>query len=74
MKIIPGIELYASDANFILFKINNADRIYKDLIEKDILIRNFNSPGRLENCMRVTIGTTEENDAFLKALTEILSS
>jgi histidinol-phosphate aminotransferase len=74
VKIIPGVEVFPTDANFILFKIDNADRIYKDLIEKDILIRNFNSPGRLENCMRVTIGTPEENDAFLKALTNILSS
>ena len=61
------------DSN-ILFKIDNADRIYAGLIEKDILIRNFNSPGRLENCMRVTIGKPDENDAFLKALTGILSS
>jgi len=74
MKIIPGIEVFPTDANFILFKIDNADRIYAGLIEKDILIRNFNSPGRLENCMRVTIGTQQENDAFLKALTSILSS
>ncbi len=74
MKIIPGVELFSTDANFILFKINNADRIYRELIERDILIRNFNSPGRLENCLRVTIGTKEENEAFLKALTGILSS
>jgi len=74
MKVIPGIEVFPTDANFILFKIDNADRIYAGLIEKDILIRNFNSPGRLENCMRVTIGTPGENDAFLKALTSVLSS
>ncbi len=74
MKIIPGVEVFPTDANFILFKIYNADRIYEELIEKDILIRNFNPPGRLENCMRITIGTPEENSLFLKALSTILSS
>lgn len=74
MKIIPAVEAFNTDANFILFRVENADRVYKQLIERDILIRNFNTPGRLENCMRVTIGTPSENDEFLKALTAILSS
>ncbi len=71
---IPGVEPYRSDANFILFKVGGADSVFEKLIEKDILIRNFNKPGRLENCMRVTIGTPEENDRFLDALRGILSS
>jgi histidinol-phosphate aminotransferase len=43
-------------------------------MEKGVLIRNFNSPGRLENCLRVTIGTPNENNDFLRALREVLSS
>lgn len=71
---IKGITVYPSDANFIFFKAQDADKLFAELIERDILIRNFNRPGRLENCMRVTIGTPEENDKFLGALREILSS
>lgn len=74
MKALSGIEPYSSDANFILFRVEGADRVFKELTDRDILIRNFNKPGRLENCMRVTIGTPEENDAFLKALRDLLSS
>ena len=74
LKLISSIEAFPSDANFILFRVNDADRIFKELLRKGILIRNFNSPGRLENCLRVTIGTPEENDAFLRALGEVLSS
>jgi len=73
LKLISSIEAFPSDANFILFRANDADRIFKELLSKGILIRNFNSPGRLENCLRVTIGTPEENDIFLAALGEILS-
>ncbi len=73
LKLISSIEAFPSDANFILFRVNDADRIFKELVSKGILIRNFNSPGRLENCLRVTIGTPEENDIFLVALGEILS-
>ncbi len=74
MSSVSGITAYPSDANFIFFKAQDADSLFSQLVEKDILIRNFNKPGRLENCMRVTIGTPEENDAFLAALREILSS
>ncbi len=74
MSSLDRIAVYPSDANFIFFKAENADSLFSQLVQKDILIRNFNKPGRLENCMRVTIGTPEENDAFLAALTEILSS
>jgi len=74
LKLINGAEVYPSDANFVLFRVNDADRVFGELIERGVLIRNFNSPGRLKNCLRVTIGTPEENDAFIMALGEILSS
>jgi histidinol-phosphate aminotransferase len=74
LKLVNGVEVYPTDANFILFRVNDADGVFGKLIERGVLIRNFNSPGRLKNCLRVTIGTPEENDAFLTALGEILSS
>lgn len=73
LSSIESLKAYPSDANFIFFKAQDADNLFSKLVEKDILIRNFNRPGRLQNCMRVTIGTPEENDLFLSALTEILA-
>ncbi len=74
LSALEQIEVSPSDANFIFFRVNDADTLFSKLVERDILIRNFNKPGRLQNCMRVTIGTPEENDSFLSALSEILSS
>lgn len=73
LKPLQGIELFSTDANFILFRVGDADLVFNELVGRDILIRNFNKPGRLANCMRVTIGTPEENNAFIEALGAILS-
>lgn len=74
MREIEGVYLYESDANFIFFRAPDADKLFDGLTKRDVLIRNFNRPGRLRNCMRVTIGTPEENDTFLQALRSALSS
>jgi histidinol-phosphate aminotransferase len=74
LTALKRITVYPSDANFIFFRAQDADSLFGKLVEKDILIRNFNRPGRLENCMRVTIGTPEENDTFLGAIRKILAS
>jgi histidinol-phosphate aminotransferase len=64
-----GITLFHSNANFILFKTEkDADIIHRKLTEEGVLIRNLNSEGPLKNCLRVTVGRPEENDAFIKAL------
>ncbi len=73
LKSISGIDPFSSDANFILFRVEDADRVFSELVNRDILIRNFNKPGRLQNCMRVTIGTPEENNSFTDALRDILT-
>ncbi|MDD5167446.1 MAG: histidinol-phosphate transaminase [Syntrophales bacterium] len=70
-----GLHPRISHANFIFFSCDSdADRVYGYLLKKGILIKNLNSPGRLKNCMRVTIGTPEENALFVKALKECLST
>ena len=64
-----GITPFPSNANFILFKTEkDADIIHRKLTEEGVLIRNLNSEGPLKNCLRVTVGRPEENDAFIKAL------
>ncbi len=71
---IGGLDVYRSDANFIFFRVKGAGVIFNKLIKKGVLIRNFHSLGRLKNCLRVTIGAPHENEAFLIALRDVLSS
>lgn len=66
MKKIDGIVPYPSDANFILFRTDESDKIYKALLTRGILIRNMK--GVIDGCLRVTVGTPNENRAFLKAI------
>ncbi len=66
MRKIKGVKPYPSDANFILFKVQDADKVYNRLLGKGILIRNMK--GIFEGCLRVTVGAPKENAAFLKAL------
>ncbi|MEK6681563.1 MAG: histidinol-phosphate transaminase [Nitrospirota bacterium] len=72
MKGISGTRAYPSDSNFIFFKVKNAERVYKGLIDRGILIRNVNGKGHLKDALQVTIGTPDENMEFLKALRELV--
>ena len=63
---IEGIKPYPSEANFILFRIKNPDRIYQALLKKGVLIRNMK--GVVDGCLRVTVGTPEENRIFIRDL------
>ncbi len=60
---------FRTDANFILFRVDDSDRVFNGLVEKGVLVRNIGDNGPLKNCLRVTIGRPEENDAFLEAMT-----
>ncbi len=71
LSAINGITPYSSAANFILFKTQpgQADSIFSALKAQGVLIKNLNSQqGLLTDCLRVTVGTEVENQAFLKAL------
>ncbi len=70
LKKMSGIDPCPSDANFILFRVDDGDSIYGKLLEKGILIRNMK--GVAEGCLRVTIGTARENNAFIKSLKQVL--
>jgi histidinol-phosphate aminotransferase len=69
-----SVESWPSDANFILFRPNekSADEVWRALLEHSVLIRNCADWDGLTGCLRVTIGTPEENDRFLTALKESL--
>jgi histidinol-phosphate aminotransferase len=71
---IPNIEVFSSDANFILFRIRTAGKIFQALKQHKILIKNLDGTHPLlENCLRVTIGTPDENLQFCTALRTILN-
>lgn len=70
---IEGITPYATDSNFILFSCaTDKNKVYKELLDRGILIKSFSSPGLLNRCMRVTVGTDAENGEFLGALRDIV--
>lgn len=70
---IPGLEVFPSDSNFVLFRVNrNSEDVFNRLVEKGILIRDLSSHPRLKNCLRVTVGTHEENAEFVTQIKSIL--
>jgi histidinol-phosphate aminotransferase len=74
LENLAGVEPYSSDANFILFRLNNASQIFKQLQQRGILIKNLdNSHPLLKNCLRVTVGTPEENNFFCSTLQDLLA-
>jgi histidinol-phosphate aminotransferase len=65
----PGVVAFPSSANFILFRVREPDRVFAALKERGILIKNVaRMHPLLEGCLRVTVGTSAENQAFIKAL------
>ncbi|MEO6488006.1 MAG: aminotransferase class I/II-fold pyridoxal phosphate-dependent enzyme [Thermoanaerobaculia bacterium] len=71
MREVASIEVFPSQANFIAFRARASRPIFDELCARGILIRDISSYPGLANCLRVSIGTPAENDAFLAALKEI---
>ncbi len=61
-------QIYTSDTNFLLVKVDNADDLYKYLIEKNIVVRNRSKQPLCENSLRITVGTPSENNVLIQAL------
>jgi histidinol-phosphate aminotransferase len=66
---IPGIKVYPSEANFFLIEVPVSPRaLFDDLYEQGILIRDVSSYPMLSRCLRISVGTREENDRLISAL------
>lgn len=66
---ISGIQVYPSEANFLLLRVDNATEIFNGLKQRGVLIKNLNgSHPMLKDCLRVTVGTPEQNQKFIAAL------
>ena len=71
---IPSVEkVYPSDANFILVKIKEARKIYEYLLTKGIVVRDRSTVKLCDNCLRITIGTEQENTLLVDALSEYIT-
>jgi len=77
LAAIPGMTVFPSATNFVLFRlpVPVAKPVAAELANRGVLIRNFPNPaGGLVDCLRVSIGSREDDDIFLKELRDILAS
>ncbi len=72
LQKLRGVTVFPSDANFILFRVAEAGRVFDGLKQRGILIKNLHgSHPMLADCLRVTVGTPDENARFLEVLTTL---
>ena len=64
-------KIYPSDANFILVKVADADAVYRYLVADGIVVRNRNNVELCDGCLRITVGTPDENRRLIETLTRI---
>jgi histidinol-phosphate aminotransferase len=64
-------KVFPTDANFVLFRIADAQNVYRKLAEEGVIVRYRGNEPHCENCLRLTIGTAAENDLFFTALQNV---
>ena len=72
LRATDGHTLTPSAGNFLLLRVDRAREVFEAMLASGVLVRDFSTLPRLEGCLRVTVGTPEENDRFLSALKESL--
>jgi len=74
LSTMPGVEVFPSEANFVLFRVEQAAAVWRDLLhDHSILIRDVSRTPGLENCLRVTVGTEHETARFMAAMDDIMA-
>lgn len=74
LRGLDGVEVFDSDSNYVLVRIEGADVMWQKLYDKGILVRDFSHAPHLENCLRISIGTPEENELFFDTLKELMQT
>jgi histidinol-phosphate aminotransferase len=64
-------KIFPSDGNYILCKFDNANETYDYLVDKGVIVRNRSSQLHCDNCLRITVGTPEDNQALIGYLKEL---
>ena len=73
LAALPGVRVWPSSANFLLVRVPNAGEVRRRLRdEHSVLVRDFSSAPGLEGCLRISVGTREENDVLLDALATLV--
>ena len=74
---IPGVQPFPSDANYILFRLSadhDAGKVWQQLLDAGVLVRDFSRSKGLENCLRASVGAPEENTRFMEELRKAIAS
>lgn len=74
LMALPAAHPYPSDANYVLVRFDGVDagRLWQRLLDRGVLVRDFSRAEGLENCLRISVGTAEENQRVLEALEDAL--
>ena len=73
LETLPGVQkVYPSDANYLLVKCDGAKEVLNKLADKGIIVRDRSTQPKLENCIRISIGSEEENDILWEEIRKIL--
>jgi histidinol-phosphate aminotransferase len=71
LDAVGGVTVFPSGANFVLLRVHgDGHAVWQRLVDRGVLVRDFSGWPRLDECLRVTVGTPQENDAFLAAVRE----
>jgi histidinol-phosphate aminotransferase len=70
-RLSSVLNVYPSEANFLFVKIRDARAVYKSLLELGIVVRDRSSAPGCSDCLRITVGTKEQNDKLLNTLNNI---
>ena len=71
LQKLPNLTVYPSETNFFLFRVGDAEAFYNALLSEGILVRRQDHLPGLFGCLRVSVGTPEENSAFLAATKKV---
>lgn len=74
LSSFEGVQVFPSEANFVMFRVDQAGALWRDLLHNhSVLVRDLSRAPGLEDCLRVTVGSAEENVRFLDAMREELA-
>lgn len=69
-----GLKVFPSHANFVLFEVPDPPAVWQALLDRGVLVRQYEGEDRLDRCLRVTCGLPEETDAFMDALRDVIGA
>lgn len=72
LMTVPYVRhIYPTDANFVLVKVDNANAVYHFLVDNSIIVRNRNTVSLCAGCIRITVGTPEENNTLIETMKKL---